>query len=132
MQRVVVTCFLAMLAGGTAGCSQNDDPSSTAASSSADSSSAASSSAASSSTAGVCSSVDELKTSVAALTAVPVVQDGLSAVEGAFATVQSDVAQVAQDGQSQYETQTAGLTSDVTAVKTAVSQARATPSRANL
>jgi hypothetical protein len=123
MQRVLAACLLALLVGGTtAGCSQDNGPSS----------SAASSSAASSSTAEVCSSVDELKASVAALTAVPVVQDGLSAVEGAFATVQSDVAQVAQDGQSQYETQTAGLTSDVTAVKTAVSQAQATPSRANL
>jgi len=69
---------------------------------------------------------------VAALRAVPVVQEGVSAVEGAFATVRSDVAQVVQDAQAQYATQTAGLTADVTAVQTAVSQAQATPSRATL
>jgi hypothetical protein len=128
MQRVLAACLLALLVGGTtAGCSQDDGPSSTAASSSA-----ASSSAASSSAAGVCSSVDELKTSVAALKDVPVVQEGVSAVEGPFATVRSDVAQVVQDAQSQYATQTAGLTADVTAVQTAVSQAQAAPSRATL
>jgi hypothetical protein len=143
MQRVLAACLLALLVGGTtAGCSQDNGPSSTAASSSAASSSAASSSAASSSaasssaasssTAGVCSSVGELKTSVAALKDVPVVQEGVSAVEGPFATVRSDVAQVVQDAQSQYATQTAGLTADVTAVQTAVSQAQATPSRATL
>jgi predicted YcjX-like family ATPase len=69
---------------------------------------------------------------VAALRAVPVVQEGVSAVEGAFATVRSDVAQVVQDAQSQYATQTAGLTADVAAVQTAVSQAQATASGATL
>ena len=135
MQRVLVTCLVALLAGGTvSGCSQDGDASSSTPSSSAPASSAPppSSSASPSTTAAVCSSVDELQRSVAALRAVPVVQEGVNAVEGAFATVRSDVAQVVQDAQSQYATQTAGLTADVTAVQTAVNQAQATPSRANL
>jgi predicted lipoprotein len=81
---------------------------------------------------GVCSSVGELQTSVAALKAVPVVQDGVSADGDAFATVQSDVSQVVQDAQSQYATQTEALTADVTAVQTAVSQAQVDTSRATL
>jgi hypothetical protein len=140
MQRVLVTCLVALLAGGTVGgCSQDGDASSSAPSSSSATSSSAppssstsSPSASPSTTAAVCSSVDELQRSVAALRAVPVVQEGVSAVEGAFATVRSDVAQVVQDAQAQYATQTAGLTADVTAVQTAVSQAQATPSRATL
>jgi hypothetical protein len=137
MQRVLVTCLtclVALLTGGTVGgCSQDGDASSSASSSSASpSSSAPSSSASSSTTVAVCSSVDELQQSVAALRAVPVVQEGVSAVEGAFATVRSDVTQVVQDAQSQYATQTAGLTADIAAVQTAVSQAQATPSGATL
>src|SRR5688500_4751365 len=104
MQRVLVTCLVALLAGGTVrGCSQDGDASSSAPSSSATSSSAppssstSSPSASPSTTAAVCSSVDELQRSVAALRAVAVVQEGVSAVEGAFATVRSDVAQVVQN-----------------------------------
>jgi predicted NAD/FAD-binding protein len=133
MQRVLLICLVALLAGGTlGGCSQDGDASSSASSSSASSSSAPSSNASPSTTAAVCSSVDELQRSVAALRAVPVVQEGVSAVEGALAKVRSDVTRVVQDAQSQYAPQIAGLTADVAAVQTAVSQAQATPSGATL
>jgi hypothetical protein len=100
-----------------AGCSQHDGSSSTAASST---------------TAGVCSSVGELRASVAELRDVPVVQEGVSALQSAFASVRPDVAQVVQDAQSQYAAQTEGPTADVAAVQTAVGQAEASPTRATL
>jgi hypothetical protein len=118
MQRVLAARLLALLAGGTtAGCSQHDGTSSTAASST---------------TAGVCSSVGELRASVAELRDAPLVQEGVSALQSAFASVRPDVAQVVQDAQSQYAAQTEGPTADVAAVQTAVGQAEASPPRATL
>ena len=126
MRRVPAICLLVLLAGGaTAGCAQDGDASSNA-------SPSGSPSASSSATAAVCSSVEELQGSVTALKAVPVVDEGVDAVKGAFSTVQSDVAQVVEDAQSQYSAQADGLTADVSAVQTAIDQAQAGPTRATL
>ena len=82
--------------------------------------------------AAVCSSVTELQSSVADLQSVPVVQEGVGALEDAFATVRSDVAQVVDDGKAQFRSQTEGLSADLTAVQTAVSAATSTPTAATL
>ena len=105
-----------------AGCSSSDTSTS----------SAFSSSASSSSPAAVCSSVDDLQGSVAALQDVPVTADGLAAIRASFASVKSDVTQVVDDAQAQYRAQTDGLTADVSAIGAAVDQAQAGPTAATL
>jgi hypothetical protein len=125
MRRVPAICLLALLAGGTAaGCAQDGDASSSA--------SSTSSASASSSASAVCSSVDDLQGSMSDLKAVPVVDQGVDALQGAFASVRSDVSQVVDDAQAQYSAQADTLTAGVTAVQTAIDQAQAGPTRATL
>jgi hypothetical protein len=118
MQRALTACLLALIASGTtAGCSQSSDPSA---------------SAPSSTSAEVCTSVGELQASVADLQDVPVAQQGVGALQDAFAAVRSDVTQVVQDAQSEYRSQSEGLTADVAAVQTAVGLAQADPTGATV
>jgi hypothetical protein len=63
---------------------------------------------------------------------VPVAQQGIGALQGAFAAVRSDVTQVVQDAQSEYRPQSEELTADVAAVQTAVGLAQADPTGATV
>jgi hypothetical protein len=133
MRRVPAVCLLALLAGGTAaGCAQDGDASSSASSASSSAASSSTSSSASSSASAVCSSVDDLQGSMSDLKAVPVVDQGVDALQGAFASVRSDVSQVVDDAQAQHSAQADTLTAGVTAVQTAIDQAQAGPTRATL
>jgi hypothetical protein len=69
---------------------------------------------------------------VADLQDVPVAQQGVGALQDAFAAVRSDVTQVVQDAQSEYRSQSEGLTADVAAVQTAVGLAQADPTGATV
>jgi hypothetical protein len=137
---------LVLLAGALLmGCSDGDDSSSanssSANSSSANSSSANSSSTASSSTsapsaatgtAAVCSSLVELQSSVSALADPPIREGGIPAAQAEFTTVQQNAEQVVDDAQDQYAGQADQLSTDVSAVQSALSDATSTPSTATL
>jgi hypothetical protein len=87
-------------------------------------SSASASSASAASTADVCQSAADLRTSLAALGNVPVVQQGTDALQQAFGAVKSDVAQLAESARSRYPDQIAQVKSDTAAVQSAVDTAQ--------
>jgi len=123
-----------LLLGGVlmVGCSDDDPATSNSSSSSSSSSSSESGSASASGTAAVCTSLDQLQTSVAALGNVPVSEGGIDAVKAAFTTVQSDAATVVDDAQDEYADQSAALSTDVQAVQGALGDATGNPSTATL
>lgn len=138
MRRRLPLPVLLLLGGALlVGCS-DDDPAADSASSSSSSSTSSSSPSTSSSsstsagTAAVCSSLDQLQTSVAALAKVPVAEGGIDAVRTAFTTVQSDAAQVVDDAKDEYADQSDKLGTDVSAVQSALGAAAGNPSAATL
>lgn len=80
----------------------------------------------------VCTSADDLRTSLAALQDVDVVQEGTGALDEAWTTVRSDWAQLADDARAQHADQVDGVQADVDAVQSAVETAQATPSSETL
>ena len=88
--------------------------------------------AATSSRPAVCSSADDLRTSLSALQDVKVVEDGTDALNEAWTTVRSDWAQLADDARGQYAEQVDGVQADADTVQAAVDQARAAPSAQTL
>jgi hypothetical protein len=122
MRRRLPLPVLLLLGGALlVGCS-DDDPA-------ADS---PSSSTAASGTAAVCSSLDSLQTSVAALAKAPVNDGGIAGLQTAFSTVQADAKQVVDDAQDEYSEQSDQLDADVTAVQKALGDAASNPSGATL
>jgi hypothetical protein len=117
------------------GCSSDDDSSSANSSSTASSStssSSTSSSSAATGTAAVCASLLELQSSVSALADVPIREGGVPAVQAAFTTVQQNAGQVVDDAQDQFASQADQLSTNVSAVQSALSDATSTPSAATL
>ena len=125
MRRRLPLPVLLLLGGGLLlGCS-DDEPA-------ADPASSSSAPSGSSGTAAVCSSLDELQDSVAAIAQVPVAEGGIDAVRTAFTTVQDDAAQVVDDAQDEYAAQSDQLSADVSAVQDALGDVAADPGAATL
>ncbi len=135
MRRLPLPALLLVSGALLLGCS-DDDPASDSTSSSSTSSSASPSASgsagASSGTAAVCSSLDQLQTSLAALTKTPLTEGGIAALQTAFTTVQADAAQVVDDAQDEYADQSDQLSADVSAVQGALGDAVANPGAATL
>jgi hypothetical protein len=140
MRRLPVPVLLVLSGAVLVGCG-DDDPAAAPSSSPASSSSSASDSSSSpgssssspaSGTAAVCSSLDELQSSVAALTQVPVGEGGLDALRTAFSTVQEDAAQVIDDARGEHADRSDQLSADVSAVQTALGDAASNPGAATL
>jgi hypothetical protein len=131
MRRRLLLSVLLLLGGALLlGCS-DDDPAADS-SGSPTSSSSSSSAANGSGTAAVCSSLDQLQTSVAALARTPVTDGGIAALQTAFTTVQADANQVVDDARDQYAGQSDQLSADVSAVQSALGDAAGSPSAATL
>jgi hypothetical protein len=124
-----------LLLGGVLlmGCS-DDEPAadSTSSSSSTSSASSSASSDASSGSPAVCASLDQLQTSVGALARAPLAEGGIDALRTAFTTVQADAAQVVDDARAEYADQSDQLSTDVSAVQSALGTAAGDPSAATL
>jgi ABC-type glycerol-3-phosphate transport system substrate-binding protein len=103
-----------------------------ACSSGSDSGTSAASSAATSSGADVCDSAGDLRTSLAALGDVQVVQEGTGGLEAAWATVQDDWAQFADAARARYSAQVDTVQAEADAVGQAVDAAQSTPSAGTL
>lgn len=103
-----------------------------ACSSGSDSGTPAASAAASSSGADVCDSAGDLRTSLAALGDVEVVQEGTSGLEAAWTTVQDDWEQFADAARAEYGDQVDGVQAEADAVGQAVDAAQASPSAGTL
>jgi hypothetical protein len=118
MRRPRTVCVLALLGGvAAAGCSDTGD---------------SSSSATSTATAAMCASLDTLQDSVSALADVPVRDGGIAAVQAAFTKVQDDAGQLVDEAQDQHGSQTDRLSTDVSAVQSALADAGSAPSAASL
>ncbi|WP_457003110.1 hypothetical protein [Geodermatophilus sp. SYSU D00814] len=76
----------------------------------------------------VCGSADALRTSLAALGDVQVVQQGTGALEEAWATVQDDWARFADAARAEYRDEVDGVQADADAVGDAVDAAQGSPS----
>jgi len=76
----------------------------------------------------VCDSADDLRTSLAALREVRVVQEGTDALEVAWSTVQDDWAQFADAARAEYRTEVDDVQVEADAVRDAVDAAQASPS----
>jgi hypothetical protein len=118
--------FLAVLlvVGGvaaTTACSDASEPSA-----------APSSEAAPSTEAAVCASAEDLQQSVVALQDVRVADEGVDALEAAFASVTSAAGQLADDARDQHAEQVDRLEADVTALRSAVDSARQDPTAETL
>ncbi|HKC27382.1 MAG TPA: hypothetical protein VKB75_05175 [Jatrophihabitans sp.] len=72
----------------------------------------------------VCSSLDDLKTSVSQVTDVQSGENGLSALQSNLPAVKSDLNQVLDDAKSQYSNQTAQIRTDLTSLQSAVDVAQ--------
>jgi hypothetical protein len=112
-----------VVAGVSAGCSSGD------AGSSAGPTSVAAGEAA---PPAVCSSTEALRSSMAGLMDVEVVENGTAALQDAVAAVESDLQQVVDDATSQYSTQVDQLQAGFDGVETAARAALETPSVATL
>jgi hypothetical protein len=123
MRRPRTVCVLALLAGvAAAGCSNVGESSS----------SATSSRATSTTTAAMCASLDTLQDSVSALADVPVRDGGIAAVQAAFTEVQDDAGQLVDAAQDQHGSQADRLSTDVSAVQSALADAGSAPLAASL
>ena len=103
-----------------------------ACSSGSDSGTAAASSAAGSSGTDVCESAGDLRTSLASLGDVQVVQEGTGALEVAWTTVQDDWVRFADAARAEYSDQVDSVQAEADAVGQAVDAAQATPSAGTL
>ncbi|MGY1829146.1 hypothetical protein ACI8AA_01810 [Geodermatophilus sp. SYSU D01180] len=100
--------------------------------SSSDSADSAATSPATSSGAGVCGPAEDLRTSLAALRDVPVVEQGTSALEEAWATVEEDWGQFADAARAEYGGDVDDVQAEADAVREAVDAAQADPSAGTL
>jgi hypothetical protein len=123
-KRVAAVLTLAVGVGLTA-CSSGSDSGTPAASTGA-------SSAASSGGADVCDAAGDLRTSLAALGDVPVVQEGTAALGTAWTTVQDDWGQFADAARAEYGDQVDGVQAQADAVGQALDAAQADPSAGTL
>lgn len=112
-----------LAATGLAGCSSD-------ATTASSSSSAPASASASASTA-VCADADALQASVNALIDTKVIQEGTSAVQTRFATVQSDAQTLIATAKDEFAPETSALESSLTALQTAVQGLTDSPSAAD-
>jgi hypothetical protein len=137
MRRCVAGVVTVLLGAGLAACSSDGGAGSSAAttsaatSSTATSSTAASSSAASSS-ADLCASADAMRSSLASLGDVQVVQDGVDALSDAWTTAQGAWAQLADDAKAQYADEVDGVQADADAVESAIASAQNDPTAQTL
>jgi hypothetical protein len=76
----------------------------------------------------VCASADDLRTSLAALREVRVVQEGTGALEVAWSTVQDDWAQFADAARAEYRAEVDSVQVEADAVGDAVDTAQGSPS----
>lgn len=80
----------------------------------------------------LCSSIDQLKTSVNQLTDVQSGENGLGGLESNLAAVKTDLNKVLDDAKSQYSTQVAQIRSDMSSLQSAIDAAKGTHSAADI
>jgi hypothetical protein len=117
MQRYVVGVVAVVLGAGLPGCSSEPGTST---------------SAAAPSTADVCASADDLRGSLTALGQVEVVQEGTEALASAWAAVEADWAQLADDARTEYADDVDGVQAAADAVRAALDDAQSQPSAQTL
>ena len=117
----LLAAVVACIGLGTAGCSSTTSDASSS-----------SSSPASSSQSALCSSVDDLQTSVAMLQKLNLGADGLGALQTQLAAANGDLQQVIAAATTQYRPQVDRITADLAALRSAASDAVADPRAATL
>lgn len=118
----MVALVAALALGATACATSGTDSNAASAAASSTSASAASASAA------VCRAADDVRTSLAALQEVDVVQQGTDALEEAFGQLKSDLADLGDAARARYADEVQQVKTDTDAVGAALDQAKANPS----
>lgn len=122
-QMLTLGAAVLLAATGLAGCSSD--------STTASSSSSAPATASASASTAVCADADALQASVNALVNTKVIQEGTSAVQTRFATVQSDAQNLIATAKDEFAPETSALESSLTALQTAVQGLTDSPSAAD-